>query len=64
MIHERYYSYIKNYRRDDGKAFMENAYNEGKGEKVDGEDVNAANWENMSQVKTPSTSVSKELKMY
>jgi hypothetical protein len=27
MIHERYYSYIKNYQRDDGKAFMENVYN-------------------------------------
>jgi len=26
MIHERYYSYIKNYQRDDGKAFMENVY--------------------------------------
>jgi hypothetical protein len=23
MIHDRYYSYIKNYRRDDGSAFME-----------------------------------------
>lgn len=27
MIHERYYSYIKNYQRDDGKVFMENVYN-------------------------------------
>jgi len=26
MIHDRYYSYIKNYQRDDGKAFMENVY--------------------------------------
>jgi integrase len=24
MIHERYYSYIKNYKRDDGAAFMNN----------------------------------------
>ena len=23
MIHERYYSYIKNYQRDDGEAFIE-----------------------------------------
>ena len=26
MILERYYSYIKNYKRDDGSAFMENVY--------------------------------------
>ena len=26
MIHERYYSYIKNYQRDDGAAFMNNVY--------------------------------------
>ncbi len=26
MIHERYYSYIKNYQRDDGAAFMANVY--------------------------------------
>lgn len=26
MIHERYYSYIKNYQRDDGAAFMKNVY--------------------------------------
>jgi integrase len=26
MIYERYYSYIKNYKRDDGSAFMENVY--------------------------------------
>jgi hypothetical protein len=35
MIHERYYSYIKNYQRDDGKAFMDNVYNGSKGENVD-----------------------------
>jgi hypothetical protein len=33
IIHEKYYSYIKNYQRDDGKAFMENVYNAGKDEK-------------------------------
>ncbi len=27
MILERYYSYIKNYKRDEGSAFMENVYN-------------------------------------
>lgn len=32
MIHERYYSYIKNYQRDDGAAFMKNVYS--KTEKV------------------------------
>ncbi len=26
IIHDRYYSYIKNYQRDDGSAFMENVY--------------------------------------
>ena len=26
MILERYYSYIWNYQRDDGSAFMENVY--------------------------------------
>ena len=26
MIHDRYYSYIKNYQRNDGSAFMENVY--------------------------------------
>jgi hypothetical protein len=35
MIHERYYSYIKNYQRDDGKAFMDNVYNDAKDEKVE-----------------------------
>ena len=29
MIHERYYSYIKNYQRDDGAAFMANVYASG-----------------------------------
>ena len=28
MILERYYSFIKNYKRDDGSAFMENVYKE------------------------------------
>jgi len=27
MIHEKYYSHIKNYQRDEGNAFMENVYN-------------------------------------
>ena len=27
MILERYSSYIKNYQRDEGSAFMENVYN-------------------------------------
>ncbi len=27
MILERYSSYIKNYQRDDGSAFMKNVYN-------------------------------------
>jgi hypothetical protein len=27
MIHERYYSYIKNYQRDDGTTFMKNVNN-------------------------------------
>ena len=27
MILERYYSYIRNYQRDDGSVFMENVYN-------------------------------------
>jgi integrase len=35
MIHERYYSYIKNYQRDDGKAFMENVYNNAKDKPAD-----------------------------
>jgi integrase len=26
MILERYYSYIRNYQRDDGSAFLENVY--------------------------------------
>ena len=26
MIHDRYYSHIKNYQRDDGSAFMEKVY--------------------------------------
>jgi integrase len=26
MIHDRYYSYIKNYQRDDGSAFIQNVY--------------------------------------
>ena len=26
MILERYYSYIKNYKRADGKAFMDNVF--------------------------------------
>gem|GEM_PF-4375066 len=39
----RYYSYIKNYQRDDGKAFMENVYNAGKDEKVGEKEEKAAN---------------------
>ncbi len=35
MIHEQYYSYIKNYQRDDGKAFMENVYNNAKDKKIE-----------------------------
>ena len=35
MIHERYYSYIKNYQMDDGKAFMENVYYAGKDKQSD-----------------------------
>jgi hypothetical protein len=35
MIHERYYSYIKNYQSDDGKAFMENVYNSGKDKAIE-----------------------------
>ena len=35
MIHDRYYSYIKNYQRDDGSAFMENVYNPINGQKAD-----------------------------
>jgi len=26
MVHEKYYSFIKNYQRDDGRAFMEKVY--------------------------------------
>jgi integrase len=26
MIHEKYYSHIKNYQRDEGSAFMEKVY--------------------------------------
>jgi integrase len=37
MIHERYYSYIKNYQRNDGSAFMENVYNPINGEKSNDE---------------------------
>jgi len=35
MIHERYYSYIRNYQRDDGSAFMENVYNTINSQKTD-----------------------------
>ena len=27
MIHEKYYSHIQNYQRDEGSAFMEKVYN-------------------------------------
>jgi hypothetical protein len=27
MIHEKYYSHIRNYERDEGSAFMERVYN-------------------------------------
>jgi len=42
IIHERYYSYIKNYHRDDGKAFTENVYNAGKDEKAEAKEEKAA----------------------
>ena len=38
MIHDRYYSYIKNYQRDDGRAFMENVYNTSSDPESDGID--------------------------
>jgi integrase len=36
MIHDRYYSHIKNYQRDDGSAFMENVYNASKNRRIEG----------------------------
>ena len=27
MIHEKYYSHIRNYQRDEGSAFMEKVFN-------------------------------------
>jgi len=42
MIHERYYSYIKNYQRNDGNAFMEDVYNSGKEESVEEKEEKAA----------------------
>jgi len=38
MIHDRYYSYIKNYQRDDGSAFMQNVYHPTNGQKPDDSD--------------------------
>ena len=35
MIHERYYSHIKNYQRNDGSAFMENVYKPRNSQKSD-----------------------------
>jgi len=37
MILERYYSYIKNYQREDGSAFMENVYARSTGPVIDAE---------------------------
>ena len=37
MIHDRYYSYIKNYQRNDGSAFMEKVY-----QPLDGENGGAS----------------------
>jgi hypothetical protein len=45
MIHEKYYSYIKNYQRDDGKAFMENVYNGSKDAKVEEKEEKAVTGE-------------------
>jgi hypothetical protein len=42
MIHDRYYSYIKNYQRDDGSAFMENVYNPINSQKPDDKDEKCA----------------------
>ena len=39
MIHERYYSYIKNYQRDDGAAFMTNVYTSGQTKEVESGDL-------------------------
>jgi integrase len=36
MIYEKYYSYIKNYERDEGSAFMERVFNSTT--KIDSED--------------------------
>ena len=46
MILERYYSYIKNYQRDDGSAFMDNVYNPSvKGDdEMPGEDKKSENF--------------------
>jgi len=35
MIHDRYYSNIKNYQRDDWSAFMNNVFNPINGQKPD-----------------------------
>lgn len=39
MIHEHYYSYIKNYQRDDGSTFMEKVYSPDLQGGVDEEDI-------------------------
>jgi len=46
MILERYYSYIKNYQRDDGSAFMDNVYNPSvkQGDEMPDEDEKSENF--------------------
>jgi len=50
MILERYYSYIKNYQRDDGSAFMENVYTQSV-EKKQKDEKNENFTPNLPQVK-------------
>ena len=46
MILKRYYSYIKNYQRNDGSAFMDNVYNPSikQDDEMPGEDEKSENF--------------------
>ena len=58
MIYDRYYSYIKNYQRDEGSAFMENVYLAGTEapEWVDGPGASDENFDpNLSQMEKGET---------
>mgnify|MGYP001039594437 CR=1 FL=1 len=50
MIHENYYSYVKDYRKDEGSAFMEKVYEPVVGATNDRQQCKIIDFKNLRQI--------------